>query len=122
MGFHGPISKDAAYHSAWPTAPPSRALSHHKIPHVLWGDFLWAAAFRVPTAFLHTIYFVVPDKRVDAAVKAISADLPYYKRSPATQLVLPNSSCPADFPDILILKYPPFRIGNLWEPRRVRSD
>jgi hypothetical protein len=55
----------------------------------------------------------VPDDRVDAAVKAISADLPYYKRSPATQLVLPNSSCPADFPDIRILKYPPLRIGRI---------
>jgi hypothetical protein len=53
----------------------------------------------------------VPKDRVDAAVKAISADLPYYKRSPATQLVLPSSGCPADFPDIPILKSPPFRIG-----------
>src|SRR5277367_2940502 len=111
MGFHGPTSKNAAHHAAWHTVPPSRALSDHKIPHVLWGDFLWIAAFRVPTACLDTIYFVVPNDRVDAAVKAISADLPYYKRSPATQLALPNSSCPADFPDIPILKYPPFRIG-----------
>ena len=53
----------------------------------------------------------MPNDRVDAAVKAISADLPYYKRSPATQLVLPSSGCPADFPDIPVLKYPPFRIG-----------
>jgi len=111
MGFHGPTSKHAAHHAAWDTVEPSRALSHHKIPHVLWGDFLWIAAFRVPTACLHTIYFVVPNSRVDAAVKAISTDLPYYKRSPETQLVLPSSSCPADFPDIPVLKYPPFRIG-----------
>src|SRR5881394_3490452 len=111
MGFHGPISKDAAYHSAWPTAPPSRALSHHKIPHVLWGDFLWAAAFRVPTACLHTIYFVVPNDCVDAAAEAISADLPSYKRLPAAELRLPNSSGPADFPDIPVLEHSPFRIG-----------
>jgi len=111
IGFHGPTSKNAAHHAAWDTVEPSRALYHHQIPHVLWGDFLWIAAFRVPTACLHTIYFVVPKDRVDAAVKAISADLPYYKRSPATDLVLPSSGCPADFPDIPILKYPPFRIG-----------
>jgi hypothetical protein len=111
MGFHGPTSKDAAWHAAWHTAPPSRALSRHKIPHVLWGDFLWIAAFRVPTACLHTIYFVVPNDRVDAAAKAISADLPHYQRSPETQLVLPCSSYPADFPDIPVLKYPPFHIG-----------
>jgi len=74
MGFHGPISKNAARSTAWDTVLPSRALSHHKIPHVLWGDFLWAAAFRVPTSCLHTIYFVVPNDRVDAAVKAISTD------------------------------------------------
>jgi hypothetical protein len=53
----------------------------------------------------------VPNDRVDAAVKAISADLPYYKRSPATQLVLPSSGYPADFPDIPVLKCPPLRIG-----------
>ena len=111
MGFHGPTSKDAALHAAWFTAAPSRALSHHKIPHVLWGDFLWAAAFRVPTSCLHTIYFVVPNDRVDAAAKAISADLPYYQRSPATQLVLSNNSRPIDFPDIPVLKRAPFRIG-----------
>ena len=122
MGFHGPTSKSAARHAAWCTAEPSRALSHHNIPHVLWGDFLWIAAFRVPTACLDTIYLVVPNDRVDAAAKAISAYLPYYQRSPATQLVLPNSSCPVDFPDIPILKYPPFRVGNPWEPGRVRSD
>ena len=111
MGFHGPTSKDAARHAAWFTASPSRALSHHKIPHVLWGDFLWAAAFRVPTSCLHTIYFVVPNDRAEAAAKAISTDLPYYQRSPATQLVLPNSSYPIDFPDIPVLKRAPFRIG-----------
>jgi hypothetical protein len=111
MGFHGPTSKNAAHHAAWQTVSPSRALSHHGIPHVLWGDFLWIAAFRVPTACLHTIYFVVPDDRVDAAVKAISTDLPYYKRLPTTQLVLPSSGSPAEFPDIPVLKYPPFRIG-----------
>ena len=111
MGFHGPTSKDAARHAAWFTASPSRALSHHKIPHVLWGDFLWAAAFRVPTSCLHTIYFVVPNDRADAAATAISADLPYYQRSPATQVVLPNSSRPIDFPDIPVLKRAPFRIG-----------
>jgi hypothetical protein len=111
MGFHGPTSKDAAWHAAWFTAAPSRALSHHKIPHVLWGDFLWAAAFRVPTSCLHNIYFIVPIDRVDAAAKAISADLLYYQRAPAAQLVLPNSSDPVDFPDIPVLKCPPFRIG-----------
>ena len=115
MGFHGPICKDAAYHAAWHTVPPSRALSHHKIPHVLWGDFLWAAAFRVPTSCLHTIYFVVPNDRVNAAAETISANLPYYQRLPTTQLVLPNSGCPIDFPDIPILKCPPFRIGIIPE-------
>ena len=62
----------------------------------------------------------MPNDRVDTAVKVISAELPYYKRSPATQLVLPNSSYPADFPGIPIVKYPPFRIGiipgNLVDP------
>ncbi len=111
MGFHGPISKDAAHHAAWHTVPHSRALSQHKIPHVLWGDFLWAAVFRVPTACLHTIYFVVPNNCVDAAAKAISTDLPHYKRSPETQLVLPNSSSSVNFPDIPVLKYAPFRVG-----------
>ena len=111
MGFHGPTSKNAARSAAWDTVPLSRALSYHKIPHVLWGDFLWAVAFRVPTSYLHIIYFVVPNDYVDAAVKAISTDLPYYKRSPETQLALPNSSGPADFPDILVLKYVQFRIG-----------
>jgi hypothetical protein len=111
MGFHGPTSKSAARHAAWCTVDPSRALSYHKIPHVLWGDFLWIAAFRVPTACLHTIYFVVPNSRVDAAAKAISAYLPYYQRSSETQLVLPNCNYPVDFPDIPVLKYPPFRVG-----------
>jgi hypothetical protein len=111
MGFHGPTSKNAARHAAWDTVLPSRALSHHKIPHVLWGDFLWAAAFRVPTSCLHTIYFVVPNDRVNAAAKAISADIPCYQRSLETQLVLPHSSYPVDFSDIPVLKYPPFRIG-----------
>src|ERR1700733_2527339 len=111
MGFHGPTSKSAARHAAWCTVDPSRALSYHKIPHVLWGDFLWIAAFRVPTACLDTIYFVVPNDRVDAAVKGISAYLPHYQRSPATQLVLPNGNYPVDFPDIPVLQYPPFRIG-----------
>jgi hypothetical protein len=115
MGFHGPTSKSAARHAAWRTVDPSRALSYHKIPHVLWGDFLWIAAFRVPTACLDTIYFVVPNDRVDAAVKGISAYLPYYRRSPATQLVLPNCSYPVDFPDIPVLEYPPFRIGIIPE-------
>jgi hypothetical protein len=36
---------------------------------------------------------------------------PTYQRSPTIQLVLPNSSHPVDFPDIPVLKYPPFRIG-----------
>ena len=111
MGFHGPTSKHAAHHAAWHTVPPSRALSHHKIPHVLWGDFLWIAAFRVPTACLHTIYFVVPNGRVDAAVKAIIADVSYYKRSPTAQLVLPGSRSLIDFPDIPVLECPLFRIG-----------
>ncbi|OCK97550.1 uncharacterized protein K441DRAFT_655402 [Cenococcum geophilum 1.58] len=111
MGFHGPISKNAAHSHAWDTVLPSRALSHYKIPHVLWGDFLWAAAFRVPTSCLQSIYFVVPNDRVDAAAKAISTYLPYCKRSPATQLGLPSSSGPADFPDIPVLKYEHFRIG-----------
>jgi hypothetical protein len=115
MGFHGPTSKGAARHAAWCTVDPSRALSYHKIPHVLWGDFLWIAAFRVPTACLDTIYFVVPNDRVDAAVKGISAYLPYYQRSLATQLVLPNGSYPVDFPDIPVLEYPPFRIGIIPE-------
>jgi hypothetical protein len=115
MGFHGPTSKSAARHAAWCAVDPSRALSYHKIPHVLWGDFLWIAAFRVPTSCLHTIYFVVPDDRVDAAVKGISAYLPYYRRSPTTQLVLPNCYYPVDFPDIPVLKYPPFRIGIIPE-------
>jgi hypothetical protein len=66
IGFHGLTSKNAAHHAAWDTVEPSRALSHHKIPHVLWSDFLWIAAFRVPTACLHTIYFVVPKDRVDS--------------------------------------------------------
>ena len=53
----------------------------------------------------------MPNDRVDAAAKAISTDLPCFKRSPATQLRLPNSSGPADFPDIPVLKYVQFRIG-----------
>jgi hypothetical protein len=84
IGFHGPTSKNAAHHAAWDTIEPSRALSHHKIPHVLWGDFLWIAAFRVPTACLHIIYFVELNDRVAAVVKAIPADLPHYKRSLAS--------------------------------------
>jgi hypothetical protein len=40
MGFHGLISKNAAHSAAWDTILPSRALSHHKFPYVLWGDFL----------------------------------------------------------------------------------
>ena len=115
MGFHGSTSKSAARHAAWCTVDPSRALSYHKIPHVLWGDFLWIVAFRVPTACLDTIYFVVPNDRVDAAVKGISAYLPYYQRSPTTQLVLPNGNYPVDFPDIPVLEYPPFRIGIIPE-------
>ena len=111
MGFHGPISKNAARSAARHTVPPSRALSRHNTPHVLWGDFLWAAAFRVPTSCLRTIYFVVPNDRVDEAAKAISTDLPHYKRSSATQIVLPNSSLPVDFPDIPILQYAPFCIS-----------
>ena len=111
MGFHGPISKDAAHSAAWDTVSLSRALSHHKIPHVLWGDFLWAAAFRVPTSCLHTIYFVVPNDRVDAAAEAISTDLPYYERSLVTRLKLPNSGSPVDFPDILVLEYVHIRTG-----------
>jgi hypothetical protein len=128
MGFHGPISKNAAYHDTWHTAPPPRALSHHKILHVLWGDFLRAAAFRVPTACLHTIYFAVSYDRVDAAAKAISAYLPYRERSPETDLVLPNNRCPVDFPDIPVLEGPPFRIsiipGNLvaFYPYSLRED
>src|ERR1700733_5337456 len=102
---------NTAFHAAWHTIPPSRALSHHKIPHVLWGDFLWVAAFRVPTACLHTIYFVVPNGYVDTAVKTIFADIPYYKRSPTARLVLPGSRSPTDFPDIPVLKYPLFHIG-----------
>ncbi|XTI87979.1 hypothetical protein V2W45_1468421 [Cenococcum geophilum] len=93
MGFHGPISKNAAHSTAWDTVLPSRAFSHHKIPHVLWGDFLWAAAFRIPTSCLHTIYFVVPNDRADAA------------------LGLLGSSGPADFLDIPVLKYMQPRIG-----------
>lgn len=111
MVFHGPISKHEAHSIAWRAVQPSRALSHHKIPYVLWGDFFWAAFFRVPTACLDTVYFVVPSDCVDAAVKAISAALPFYKRSSKTQLVLPNSSYPAEFPDIPVLEYEPFCIG-----------
>ena len=112
MGFHGPTSKDAAHHAAWHTVPPSRALSDHKIPHVLWATpYGSQPSESLPRVSILYSLYVVPNDRVDTAMKVISADLPYYKRSPATQLVLPNSSYPVDFPDIPILKYPPFRIG-----------
>ena len=92
--------------------PPKmlRSLPPKNPPRSL-GDFLRAAAFRVPTSCLHTIYFAVPNDCVDAAAKAISADVPYYQRSPATQLVLPNNSRPIDFPHIPVLKCAPFRVG-----------
>jgi hypothetical protein len=64
----------------------------------------------------------VPNDRVDAAAKGISDYLPHYQRSPTTQLALPNCDYPVDFPEIPVLKHPPFRIGNPCESSRVRSD
>jgi hypothetical protein len=104
MVYHGRISRDQVGQHAVIALPITHALSRHGIPHVLWGDYLWITAFRVPTAVLDTIYFIVPPDRVDAAAQAVSAELHEYKRCPpSTPFKLSGSSESADFPKIAVL-------------------
>ena len=103
-----------------PATPPGvPSILHALSPIIKSPMFSGATSYgSQPSEFLprlHTIYFVVPNDRVDTAAKGISAYLPYYQRSPATQLVLPNCNYPVDFPDIPVLQYPPFRIGIIPE-------